>query len=299
MEFASSSMSHGAFAALELGGTKTVAAIGRADGSVIEEIRFPTTGPERTLATATAWWKERFGSDEPDAIGVGSFGPIRVAHPASDFGVMLATPKPGWQGFAVAAFLKSAFPNAAFAMDTDVNAAALAESKLGAARGHADVAYITVGTGLGAGVLSGGRLVHGAVHPEVGHLRVPRHPDDTFEGVCPFHGDCLEGMCSGPAIHRRWGIEAKDLPPEHPAWEMEAWYLAHGIIALAAVVCPSIVVLGGGVPQAEGLHERVAARVAELSNGYFEGVDKPGYIVPPALGQQAGIVGALLLPMQA
>ena len=288
-------MSNGKIAALELGGTKTVAAIGRADGSVIEEIRFPTTSPEETLGTAVTWWRERCGSHGPAAIGVASFGPIRVAPAAPDFGVMLATPKPGWKGFPVAAFLKSAFPGAVFALDTDVNAAALSESQIGAARGHSDVAYITVGTGFGAGVLSGGRLVHGAVHPEVGHLRVPRHPDDTFAGVCPFHGDCLEGMCSGPAIQRRWGIEARDLAPDHPAWEMEAWYLAHGIIALAAVVCPSVVVLGGGVPQAEGLHARVAAKVRELSNGYFEGSEKSGYVVPPALGQQAGIIGALLL----
>jgi fructokinase len=294
-----SAMPHGTFAALEMGGTKTVAALGREDGSIIGEVRFPTTNPEETLGTAITWWKEHCGPNGPDAIGVASFGPIRVDPAAPDFGMMLTTPKPGWKAFPVAAFLKSAFPDAAFALDTDVNAAALAESHLGAARGHTDVVYITVGTGFGAGVLSGGRLVHGAVHPEVGHLRVPRHPDDTFAGVCPFHGDCLEGMCSGPAMHRRWGIEAKDLPPEHPAWEIEAWYLAHGIIALSAVVCPSIVVLGGGVPQAEGLHERVAARVLELSNGYFEGVEKPGYVVPPALGQQAGIIGALLLSARA
>ncbi len=243
-----SAMPHGTFAALEMGGTKTVAALGREDGSIIGEVRFPTTNPEETLGTAITWWKEHCGPNGPDAIGVASFGPIRVDPAAPDFGMMLTTPKPGWKAFPVAAFLKSAFPDAAFALDTDVNAAALAESHLGAARGHTDVVYITVGTGFGAGVLSGGRLVHGAVHPEVGHLRVPRHPDDTFAGVCPFHGDF---------------------------------------------------VLGGGVPQAEGLHERVAARVLELSNGYFEGVEKPGYVVPPALGQQAGIIGALLLSARA
>lgn len=287
------------YAALELGGTKTVVAIGREDGALIEEIRFPTTLPAETLGSATAWWKERCGDGGPVAIGVASFGPIRVARTAPDFGVMLATPKPGWKGFPLAAFLQSAFPGAAFVLDTDVNAAAMAESQFGAARGHSDVAYITVGTGFGAGVLSGGRLVHGAVHPEVGHLRVPRHPDDRFAGVCPFHGDCLEGMCSGPAIHRRWGIEAKDLPADHPAWEMEAWYLAHGIIALAATVCPTVVVLGGGVPQAEGLHARVARLVAEFSSGYFEGAEKPGYVVPPVLGQQAGIIGALFLATSA
>jgi fructokinase len=288
-------MSEAIFAALEMGGTKTVAAIGRADGTVIEEIRFPTTGPEATLGEAIRWWREHTGTGGPAAIGVAGFGPIRVSPAAADFGVMLATPKPGWRGFPVAAYLRAAFPEAGFALDTDVNAAALAESRLGAARGCEDVAYITVGTGIGAGILCGGRLVHGAVHPEVGHLRVPRHPSDSFAGVCPFHGDCLEGMASGPAIHRRWGQEGKDLPADHPAWDLEAWYLAQGIIALAAVVCPSVVVLGGGVPQAEGLHERVANHLARLSNGYFEAAERAGHVVPPALGQQAGITGAIFL----
>ncbi len=283
------------FAALELGGTKTVAALGGPDGVVSEEIRFPTTTPEETLGRAVAWWQEKFGASAPLAIGVGSFGPIRVVPSAQDFGVMLATPKPGWTGFPVAGFLRDAFPGIPLGLDTDVNVAALAEAKLGAARGHADVAYITVGTGIGGGILSGGRLVHGVVHPELGHIYPPRHPDDTFAGVCPFHGHCLEGLASGPAIHRRWGREGKDLPPEHPAWDLEAWYLAHGILCLAAVVCPSIVVLGGGVPQAEGLHDRVTENLRVLSNGYFGSVESPGHVVPPGLGQQAGIAGAMLL----
>ena len=288
-------MSDVIFAGLEMGGTKTVAAIGSGDGSVIEEIRFPTTTPEETLGTAIRWWKERTTPAGPAAIGVASFGPIRVAPQAADFGVMLATPKPGWRGFPVANHLRAAFPRARYALDTDVNAAALAESRLGAARGHEDVAYITVGTGIGAGILSGGNLIHGAVHPEVGHLRVPRHPGDSFPGVCPFHGDCLEGMASGPAIHRRWGKEGKDLAADHEAWDLEAWYLAQGIISLAAVVCPSVVVLGGGVPQAEGLHARVESHLRRLSNGYFETTERSGHVVPPALGQQAGIIGALIL----
>ena len=180
-------------------------------------------------------------------------------------------------------------------LDTDVNVAALAEATIGAAAGHSDMAYITVGTGLGAGILSGGRLVHGAVHPELGHLRIPRHPEDHFEGCCPFHGDCLEGLSAGPAIHQRWGKEGRDLDANHPAWEMEAWYLAHGILALCAVTCPDIVVLGGGVPQVHGLHERVTSWLRRLSNKYYEAAEKDGFVVAPKLGQQAGIIGALML----
>lgn len=272
-----------------------MAAVGTADGVVREEVRFPTTSPEETLGRAVAWWKEREALREGGVIGVGSFGPIRVRREAEDYGVMLATPKPGWQGFPVVGFLREAMPGMEVRVETDVNAAALAEARIGAAVGCADMAYITVGTGLGAGILTGGRLVQGAVHPELGHLRVPRHPDDGFGGCCPYHGDCLEGLSSGPAIRARWGKEAKDLPGDHPAWEMEAWYLAHGILALCAVTCPEIVVLGGGVPQAEGLHERVTQCLLRLSNGYYEAAEKEGFVVKPKLGQQAGIVGALML----
>jgi fructokinase len=281
--------------ALELGGTKTVAAVGSADGVVKEEVRFPTTSPAETLERAVDWWKERGALRVGGGIGVGSFGPIRVRKEAEDYGVMLATPKPGWQGFPVAGFLWEAMHGMDIIVETDVNAAALAEAKIGAAVGCSDMAYITVGTGIGAGILTDGRLVHGAVHPELGHLRVPRHPDDGFSGCCPYHGDCLEGLASGPAIRARWGREGKDLPGDHPAWDMEAWYLAHGILALCAVTCPQVVVLGGGVPQADGLHERVTKYLLRLSNGYYEAAEKEGFVVKPKLGQQAGIVGALML----
>lgn len=281
--------------ALELGGTKTVAALGTVDGAVRDEVRFPTTSPEETLGQAVRWWNERRGIRAGGVIGVGSFGPIRVRREVEDYGVMLATPKPGWSGFPVAGFLRDALPGMEVRVETDVNAAALAEARIGAAVGCSDMAYITVGTGVGAGILTGGRLVHGAVHPELGHLRVPRHPDDGFSGCCPYHGDCLEGMASGPAICGRWGREGKDLPGDHPAWEMEAWYLAHGILALCAVTCPEVVVLGGGVPQADGLHERVTECLLGLSNRYYEAAEKPGFVVRPKLGQQAGIVGALML----
>lgn len=280
---------------LELGGTKTVAAVGTSGGVVSEETRFPTTTPEETLGRALEWWLARGVVAAGGRLGVAAFGPIRVKRDAHDFGVMLSTPKPGWEGFPVAGFLSERMPGIEVVLDTDVDAAALAEARLGAAAGCRDMAYITVGTGVGAGILTGGVLVHGAVHPELGHLRVPRHADDEFAGCCPYHGDCLEGMAAGPAIRRRWGREGRDLPGAHPAWDIEAWYLAHGIIALCAVTCPEIVVLGGGVPQAEGLHAKVADWVKTLSNGYFPQAGNAGFVVPPKLGQQAGIVGALLL----
>ncbi|MCU0795196.1 MAG: ROK family protein [Akkermansiaceae bacterium] len=279
-------------AGIELGGTKTVVAIGNPDGKLIEEFRYPTTHPKDTLTIAVEWIRQR---GLPVSLGVGAFGPVMLAGRGDDYGRMLATPKPGWEGFSISAFLRTAFPDCRVVVETDVNAATLAESRCGAARGLDDVVYITIGTGIGAGILAGGRLVHGALHPEFGHLKVPRSPVDEFAGLCPFHGDCLEGLASGPAIAGRWGVDASALAPEHPAWEIQAWYLAHGVLALAAITAPSRVVIGGGVAQLRGLHERVQAEFVRLSAGYFLQAQTPDFIVPPALGQNAGIFGALLL----
>ena len=171
----------------------------------------------------------------------------------------------------------------------------LAEARLGAAAGLEDVAYITIGGGIGAGILTGGELVHGALHPEFGHLKVPRPANDGFAGVCPFHADCLEGLASGPAIAARWGRPGVELPADHPAWEMEAWYLAHGVLALLAIVSPARVIIGGGVSQAEGFHARTGTLLEKLAAGYYPQLTGAPYLVPPLLGQQAGIMGALLL----
>lgn len=281
------------FGAVELGGTKTVVAIGDSAGNVLEEERFPSTTPEETLGRAVAWLRGKGGLA---GLGIASFGPIRVRREAADFGRMLATPKEDWKGFPVGPFLADAFPGASLALDTDVNAAALAEATLGAAIGVDDLVYITIGTGIGGGVLSGGRLVHGVIHPEFGHLKTPRAPGDDFAGVCPFHGDCLEGMASGPAILGRWGKPGHELPEDHPAWETEAWYLAHGILALLAIVSPARVIVGGGVSQAAGLHDRINRLLEEIAATYFPAVtDDPPFVLPPGLGQEAGIRGALLL----
>lgn len=279
-------------AGIELGGTKTVVAIGSENGRVIEECRFPTTLPNETLGYAIDWIRAR---GEPASIGIAAFGPIGIVPNRENYGKVLATPKAGWAGFSLTGALANAFPNAILTLDTDVNAAALAEAKIGAAAGLEDVVYITIGTGIGGGVLSGGRLIHGALHPEFGHLKVPRMPGDEFYGVCPFHGDCLEGLASGPAIAARWHAPAHELPADHPAWDMQAWYLAHGILALLAIVSPSRVIFGGGVSQAEGLHRKINGRLREIAAGYFPPVLEPDYVVPPALGQEAGICGAILL----
>ena len=279
-------------AAMELGGTKTVVAVGENDGSLAEEFRFPTTTPEETMRRAVAWFSEK---GVPEAIVIAAFGPVRIDPKAGDWGAMQATPKPNWSGFSITAALLAVFPESDITLETDVNAACLAEARIGAAEGLENVAYITIGTGIGAGILCDGRLLHVALHPEFGHIRVPRRAGDVFPGICPFHGDCLEGMASGPAIEQRWGKSAHELPPNHPAWETEAWYLAHGIIGLLAISPPQRVIIGGGVSQAEGLHEKTSVLVRELAGGYFPAVNGEPYVVPPKLGQQAGIRGALML----
>lgn len=283
-------------AALELGGTKTVVASGLPDGTILEEFRFPTTTPAETFETAIAWIRER---GTPAGIGVGAFGPIRVNPGSADYGTVLPTPKAGWSGFDLLGSLGAAFPEVPVRLDTDVNVALWAEVSEGAARGATDAAYITIGTGIGAGVLSGGRLVHGAMHPEFGHLKVPTAPGDGFPGVCPFHGNCLEGLASGPAMQARWGIAAADLPADHPAWDMEAWYLAHGILALLAIMSPTKVIVGGGVSQAPGLHEKITDCLRDITRGYFGSELVEGLVVAPLLGQEAGIKGALLLAGEA
>ncbi len=279
-------------AGIELGGTKTVVATGTSDGRVTEEWRFPTTTPAETFGRACQWLRER---GIPSAIGVAAFGPLGVIPGRENYGRLLATPKVGWQDASILDALHATFPDARVMLETDVNAAALAEARLGAAAGLDDIAYITIGTGIGAGIFSGGRLIHGALHPEFGHLKVPRMPGDEFAGICPFHADCLEGMASGPAIAARWGMPAADLPEDHPAWDTEAWYLAHGALALLAIVAPARIIIGGGVSQVSGFHAKTGALLGEISAGYHLPVRQTPYLVAPALGQQAGIIGALLL----
>jgi fructokinase len=271
---------------IEAGGTKWVCAVGTGPDDLRAATTFPTAGPAETLGRAAEFF-EREGPVA--ALGVGSFGPLDLAG-----GTIASTPKPGWSGADVAGELRRRL-GVPVALDTDVNAAALGEHRWGAARGLDTFAYVTVGTGIGGGLMAGGKLLHGLAHPEVGHVRIPHDlAADPFPGSCPFHGDCWEGLASGPALEARWGLPAEELDDE-AAWALEARYLALGLVAVIAVLSPRRIVLGGGVLRRAGLLELVRDEVAELLNGYVPAPE----LVPPALGARAGVLGALALAAEA
>lgn len=284
--------------AIEAGGTKFVCGVGDEHGVIEDSISFPTESPEVTLGKAIAYLKDK----RVEAIGVGSFGPIDLRQDSPTYGYVTTTPKPGWSRFDFLGALRRELP-VPLGWDTDVNAAALGEAAWGAARGLNSCLYYTVGTGVGIGVYLEGRLVHGLVHPEGGHVPVRRHPDDDFAGRCPYHGDCLEGMAAGPAIEARWKVKGHELPGDHPAWEIEAFYLAQSITGAVLLTSPEKIILGGGVMQQPQLFPLIREAVRQNLNGYLnageilERIEE--YIVPPGLGQQAGLCGALALGLKA
>ncbi|RME57963.1 MAG: ROK family protein, partial [Caldilineae bacterium] len=264
------------------------------------EIRFPTTTPEETLSQAVAFFQEQQAAHGPlAAIGISSFGPIDPDPSSPTWGNITTTPKPGWLHTPVVGYLREHF-DLPFGFDTDVNGAALAEHRWGAAQGLHTFVYMTIGTGIGGGAMVNGALLHGMVHPEMGHMRLAHDWErDPFPGVCPFHGDCLEGLANGPALEKRWQQRGETLPPDHPAWELEAHYLALGLMNLICVLSPQRIIMGGGVMAQPQLFPLVRQEVQTLLNGYvqtkaiLEEID--GYIVPPGLGSRAGVLGALAL----
>lgn len=280
--------------AIEAGGTKFVCGIGNEAGDILDRVSFPTETPERTIKNVLAY----FAGHKLEAIGVGSFGPLDLRPDSPTYGSITTTPKPGWSGFDLLGALRREFP-VPMGWDTDVNAAAIGEAAWGAAKGLRSCLYYTIGTGVGIGVYLEGRAVHGLVHPEGGHVPVRRHPDDNFAGNCPYHGDCLEGMASGPAIEARWQLKGQELPPGHPAWELEAYYIAQSIAGAVLLNSPEKVILGGGVMQQPQLFPLIRDEVKRYLNGYVsaaaltDGIE--GYIVPPGLGQHAGLCGAVAL----
>jgi fructokinase len=285
---------------IEAGGTKFVCVVGTGIDDVRAEARILTTTPAETLGQVVRFFAEASRVHGPlAAIGVGSFGPIDLHRTSPTFGAITTTPKPGWAWTDLVGTLGGAL-GVPVGVDTDVNAAALGEWRHGAARGLDTFVYLTVGTGIGGGGLVGGRLLHGLVHPEMGHLRVPRdHAADPFPGVCPFHGDCLEGLASGPAMAARWGAPAETLEAGHPAWALEARYLALALQNIVCTLSPERIVLGGGVMAQPALLPRVRAELAALLNGYMqapavlERMDE--YVVAPALGDRSGVAGAFVL----
>lgn len=291
------------FGAIEAGGTKFVLGIGHGPGEMRDTLRLPTTTPVETLTAVVEWFQQaeaRFG--KMAAIGVGTFGPAGVHQGAADYGFITTTPKPHWANTDVLGALKKAFP-LPMGFDTDVNAAALGEWRWGAGQGCDSVLYLTVGTGIGGGALVNGRPLHGLLHPEMGHMRLPRAEDDTFAGCCPWHGDCLEGMASGPALLGRWGPEAATLPAGHEAWEMEAHYLACACVNFLMTLSPQRCILGGGVMGNEHLLPLVRAKCAAMVNDYLAHPILSGglenWLVAPGLGTQSGLLGSLALAEQA
>lgn len=272
-------------AGIELGGTKTIAVLARG-GVVVDQVRVATTSPHETLGAIAA----RLAAWQPRAIGIASFGPVAIHRGDPRFGRILATPKAGWEGADLIAALAPSVP---VELSTDVIAAALAEGASGAAAGLTDFAYVTIGTGIGMGIVSGGRPLTGRLHPEAGHMVVPRPAGDAFAGTCPFHGDCLEGLASGPAIERRTGRPASEIGDDDPAWPFVVDALGHAFANLRLTLASEAIVIGGGVAVARPwLAAALAKRSDEVLAGYLP---ERSLVLPAALGAEAGPRGALLL----
>ena len=291
------------FGGLEAGGTKCVCAVGTGPDDVRAETRFPTTTPAATLARAVEFFRAQAARTPLAAIGVACFGPLDLDPASPSHGSITTTPKVGWRDVDVVGPLRRGL-SVPVMIDTDVNGAALAEHRWGSGRGVSSLVYVTVGSGIGGGALVHGRPVHGLVHPEMGHVRVPHdRARDPFPGLCPHHGDCLEGLASGPALAARWGQDPATLPDEHPAWDLEADYLALGLASVVLVLSPERLVLGGGVMRRTRLYPLIRAKLAGILAGYLRtpalGQAIDGYVVAPTLGDRAGVLGALALAQTA
>lgn len=292
------------FGCIEGGGTKFVCAVGSGPDDLRAETRIPTTTPDETLGAVLGFLRESQRDHGPlAAIGIACFGPLDPRPGSPSYGRILSTPKAGWSGADVAGPLRKAF-GVPTGFDTDVNGAALGEWRWGAGQGLDTFIYMTIGTGIGGGGLVNGKPMRGLLHPEMGHVSV-RHDRrlDLFDGICPFHGDCFEGLASGPAIASRWGRPAETLPPDHPAWELEAGYVAQALADLICTLSPQRILVGGGVGGQDHLLRRVQRKTRELLGGYIQSPlineDIESYIVLPGLGSRSGILGALALGEQA
>ena len=290
------------FGAIEAGGTKFVVAVGTSPDNVVATSSFPTSDPTTTIRTVMDF----FQANAPEGlsgIGIAAFGPIDIDPLSATYGVVRRTPKPGWSGFDYRSAV-STFTDAPVNIDSDVNAAARGEMMSGAATGLTTFLYLTVGTGIGGGMMVDGRPLTGSVDTEMGHVAIPRAPSDNFAGICPFHGDCLEGMASGPTLEKRWGRTGSELNElRDQATEVEAWYLGTALASFTLTLAPQRIVLGGGVFKIQGLIEKVRDRVHNYLNGYVHGLENrknlDKFVVPPGLGDRSGITGALALAMSA
>ena len=279
--------------ALEMGGTKMVCAVGDENGTLREQTTFPTETPEITLPKLIGYFREQ----KVDALGIGCFGPIDLDRKSPTYGYITTTPKTAWRNCNVVGAFQEAL-QIPVGFDTDVNGSALGEHTWGIGRGLDNCIYITIGTGIGVGVISKGKLLHGLLHPEGGHILLRSRPGDRFEGCCPFHGTCFEGMASGPAIEKRWGKKGYELADREIVWNLEAEYIAQALVNYTMILSPQRIILGGGVMHQEQLLPMIRERFAALLNGYVktkELEDLDTYIVLQSLNDRQGILGALRL----
>jgi fructokinase len=290
------------YGGIEAGGTKFVCVVAGGPDHIVDEIRFRTTTPSETLGRAIQFFQPFVTGAQIQAIGVGAFGPLDLNPESPTYGFVTATPKPGWSNTNVLGTLQQAL-KIRIALDTDVNVAGLGEYRWGASKGSDPSLYLTIGTGIGGGYIQDGRSLIGMLTPEMGHLRLPHDRQrDPFAGSCPFHGDCFEGLASGPAIEKRLGLAGAVVPEEDAFWEIEADYIALALMNYILTLSPKRIILGGGVMQRDFLFTKVRRRVRKLLNGYvasksiLENIDS--YIVPPGLGNQSGSLGAIALAMQ-
>jgi fructokinase len=291
------------FGGIEGGGTKFVCAVGTGPDDIRAETRFPTTTPEETMARAVDFFKQQEADlGRLSAIGFACFGPLDPNPDSPTFGHILPTPKPGWTKADVVGPLRSAL-GIPVAFDTDVNGAALGEGRWGAGQGLKNFIYLTVGTGIGGGAYVEGKLLHGLIHPEMGHIPL-RHDKakDPYEGNCPFHGDCFEGLASGVAVEKRWQKSGHDLPADHPAWDLEAEYIAQALASYSFTLSPQRIIIGGGVGSLEHLLPKIQQKTKEYINSYIQSYiileHIETYIVNPGLGNRSGMLGAIALAEQ-
>ncbi|MEY8355883.1 ROK family protein [Lachnospiraceae bacterium 54-53] len=282
--------------ALEAGGTKMVCATGDENGEIFERISIPTETPEITMPKLIGYFMDK----GIDALGIGCFGPIDLNRSSETYGCITTTPKLAWANYNIVGAFKEAL-GVPVGFDTDVNGSALGEATWGITKGLENSMYITIGTGIGAGIITNGKLLHGMLHPEGGHVLLSRHPDDTYEGGCPYHKSCLEGLAAGPAIEARWGKKGVELADRKEVWQLEAYYIAQALVDYIMVLSPERIILGGGVMHQEHMMPLVREEVKRQLAGYIktkELDDMESFIVLPSLNDNQGIMGALKLGME-
>ena len=283
------------FGVIEAGGTKMICAVGDKNLKVTDETRIDTRRPEETFADIKDFFRKY--KDELESIAIGSFGPIDINPDSKDYGKILGTPKEGWKDFNIVKNLEEDFPVPIF-VTTDVNASAYGEYKVGRGEGKTSLAYYTVGTGIGGGLVQNDNFLGGCGHPEMGHMIINKDPRDTYEGGCACHGACLEGLASGPNIEKRFNNRAENLDPNDEFWDIEANYLAQAALNTSLMFSPDVIVFGGGVMQVDGLIEKVRAKFKDLMNGYVEIPDLENYIVRPKYDGKSATLGLLILAQE-